>query len=194
MDNRLRTMMMIVLSFIIYHLSFSPVGAQTMRDVIKQMPDSLVPYLKQNARLDFIDFKDSGMKAEVNNDLGGKSQLEELTDDYASFVLNAASQVQLRLLDVQEPIDDASQILCMVRTYGDDIRESTIAFYSVKWRSLPLEKRITLPPFMHHIVISSKAPELTIESETGLEVPANEEQKVIPTSLKILKWKGGLFK
>lgn len=45
-----------------------------MRDVIKQMPDTLVPYLKQNARLDFIDFMDSDMKAEVNNDLGGKSQ------------------------------------------------------------------------------------------------------------------------
>ena len=67
-----------------------------MRDVIKQMPDTLVPYLNLNARLDFIDFKDSGMKAEVSNELGGKSQLTELTDDYASFTLNAASQVQLR--------------------------------------------------------------------------------------------------
>ena len=99
-----------------------------VRDVIKQMPDSLVPYLKQNARLDFIDFMDSGMKAEVSNEFGGKSQMTELTDDYASLTLNSVSQIQLRLLDVSEPVDDARQIICMVRTYGDDIRESTIGF------------------------------------------------------------------
>ena len=186
--------MMIVLSFIIYHLSFSPVGAQTMRDVIKQMPDSLVPYLKQNALLDFIDFKDSGMKAEVSNDLGGKSQLVELTDDYASLLLNSASQIQLRLLDVKEPVDDASQILCMVRTYGDNIRESTIEFYSAKWRPLPKEKRITLPPYMHYIVLSSQAPELTVERETSMDIPANEEQKIVDKTLSKFKWSGIEFK
>ena len=85
-----------------------------MRDVIKQMPDTLVPYLKQNALLDFIDFKDSGMKAEVSNDFGGKSQLVELTDDFALLTLNSASQIQMRLLDVKEPVDSANQIICMV--------------------------------------------------------------------------------
>ena len=182
------------LLFIICYLLFSPVGAQTMRDVIKQMPDTLVPYLKQNARLDFIDFMDSGMKAEVSNDLGGRSLLTELTDDFASLTLNSASQIQLRLLDVQEPVDDASQIICMIRTFGDDIRESTIGFYSVKWRALPSEKRITLPPYMHHITLSSKAPELTIERETGMERPANEEQREVEKMLNLLKCDGREFK
>ena len=36
-----------------------------MRDVFKQMPDSLLPYLTQNNRLDFIDFMDSNMVAIV---------------------------------------------------------------------------------------------------------------------------------
>ena len=165
-----------------------------MRDMIKQMPDTLVPYLKQNAYLDFIDFKDSGMKAEVNNDLGGKSQLTELTDDYAAITLNAASQIQLRLLDVQEPVDDAHQILCMVRTFGGDIRESTIGFYSVNWRPLPSDNRIDLPPYMHHIVLSSQAPELTVERETGIDVPTDDEQKVLEKTLNILKWNGSIFK
>ena len=171
------------------------VGAQVkMRDVVRQMPDSIVPYLKQNALLDFIDFIDSGMKAEVNNELGGKSQLAELTDDYASFTLNVTSQIQLRLLDVKETIDDAHQIICMVRTFGDDFRESTIGFYSVNWRPLPIEKRIVLPSYMHHILLSSKAPELTVERETYMDMPANEEQKAIDKSLILLKWDGETFK
>lgn len=43
----------------------------TIRDIFKQMPDSLMPYLSQNNRLDFIDFLDSHMKAEVRNTFGG---------------------------------------------------------------------------------------------------------------------------
>ena len=166
-----------------------------MRDVVKQMPDSLVPYLKQNARLDFIDFVDSGMKAEVSNDLGGKSQLTELTDDFASFTLNPASQIQLRLLDVNETIDDARQIICMVRTFGESMRESTIGFYSVTWRPLPIEKRISLPSsYMYHIELSSKAPELTIEREISMDIPANDEQKEMDKLLNQFKWDGGIFK
>ena len=165
-----------------------------MRDVIKQMPDSLVPYLKQNARLDFIDFVDSGMKAEVSNDLGGKSQLTELTDDFASFTLNSASQIQLRLLDVNETIDDAPQIICMVRSFGESMRESTIGFYSVTWRPLPTEKRITLPSYMNHIELSSKAPELTIEREISMDIPANDEQKEIDKTLNLFKWNNEIFK
>ena len=180
--------------FFIFYFLFSPIGAQTMRDVIKQMPDSLVPYLKHNARLDFIDFIDSGMKAEVSNEFGGKSQLNECTDDYALLTLNPSSQIQLRLLDVEETIDDARQIVCMVRTFGDDIRESSIGFYSMKWRPLPLEGRIALPPYMHHILLSPKAQELTIERETSLDIPANEEQKPMEKMLIPFKWNGKVFK
>ncbi len=165
-----------------------------MRDVLKQMPDSLIPYLKQNARLDFIDFKDSDMKAEVTNDFGGKSQLVELTDDYASLTLNSASQIQLRLLDVQESVDGAQQVICMVRTLGDDIRESTIEFYSVKWRPLPLEQRISLPQYMHRIMLNAQTPELTVERETRMDIPTNEEQKEIAKTLITFKWDGEKFK
>ena len=187
-------MMMRSFIFFIFYFLFSPVGAQTMRDIIKQLPDSLVPYLTQNARLDFIDFIDSGMKAEVSNDLGGKSQLAELTDDFASLKLNSASQIQLRLLDVQEPVDDANQIICMVRTFGETMRESTIEFYSVTWRPLPIESRITLPPYMHYIMLSSQAPELTVEREISMDIPANEEQRTIDKTLNKYKWSGEKFK
>ena len=53
----------------------------TIRDIFKQMPDSLMPYLSQNNRLDFIDFLDSHMKAEVRNTLGGTSEMTALADD-----------------------------------------------------------------------------------------------------------------
>ena len=82
----------------------------------------------------------------------------------------------------------------MVRTYGDDVRESTIGFYSVRWNLLPSAKRIVLPSYMHHIALSSQAPELTIERETRLDMPANEEQKPFDKTLIRFKWNGKAFK
>jgi hypothetical protein len=165
-----------------------------MRDIVRTMPDSLVPYLKHNARLDFVDFIDSGMRAEVSNELGGKSRLTELTDDFADLSLNTASTIQLRLLETDEAVDDARQIVCMVRTYGRDICESSIQFFSVKWRLLPLADRIELPSYMHRFVLHSNAPELTVERETGLDMPANEEQQKTEKELTTFKWDGKSFK
>ena len=52
-------------------LTLTVMSQTTMRDVFRQMPDSIVPYLTENNRLDFIDFIDSNMKAEVTNAFGG---------------------------------------------------------------------------------------------------------------------------
>ena len=50
-------------------------GADTvnLRNLFVEMPDTVIPYLSRNNRLDFVDFMDSNMKAEVTNALGGKS-------------------------------------------------------------------------------------------------------------------------
>jgi hypothetical protein len=74
------------------------------------------------------------------------------------------------------------------------MRESTIDFYSVKWQPLPKEQRISLPSYMHFIMLSSQAPELTVQRETGLDIPANEEQKEIDKTLISFKWNGKSFK
>lgn len=165
-----------------------------MRDMLKQMPDTLVPYLTENARLDFIDFIDSHMKAEVTNDLDGKSELLKLTDDYALLQLTQSSQLELRLLEVAEPVDSARQLLCVVRTYGTDIRESVIDFYSVRWRSLPSSDRVRLTSDMSVLTLSEHEPTLSLRYECRLDAPANEEQEELSKPSKILKWDGSMFK
>ena len=70
--------------------TFSQASAQSVqiRDAFREMPDSLMPYLSKNNRLDFIDFLDSGMKAEVRNQLGGTSQMLSIADDSLSIQMN----------------------------------------------------------------------------------------------------------
>ena len=109
-----------------------------MRDVFKQMPDTLLPYLSENNRLDFIDFIDSQMKAEVRNLLGGTSEMTELTDSTLSIHMSQALQVEMLLLKTAESSETASEVICLIETFGIDSLslESTVRFYTPTWQLL----------------------------------------------------------
>ena len=160
----------------------------TMRDVLKAMPDSMVPYLSANNLLDMIDFSDTNMDAVVTNSLGGRSQMNKLTDDFVSIRLNESSDIAMRLLHVDTPVDSAQKIVCMVSTYGTDIRESTISFYSLKWKPLSVSDYIELPEDMTVATLSDQDAQLTFCSENGLDARANEEQKEISKQLTTFNW------
>ena len=107
-----------------------------IRDVFKQMPDTLMPYLSENNRLDFIDFIDSQMKAEVKNRLGGTSEMLSLTDSTLCIRMSEALQVDMLLLTPVSPDDTSSQIVCLIETFGRDSlsQESRVRFFTLSWQ------------------------------------------------------------
>jgi len=183
-----------IIFFLLAFLCLDAYAQTTMRDMLKTMPDSLIPYLSENNRLDMIDFVDTNMEAIVTNDLGGKSQMNKLTDNYVSLRLNESSELAMRLLDVETPVDSAQQIVCVVSTYGTDVRESTIRFFSLTWKPLPVADYLVLPDEMVVATIGDNKPTLTLQYECRLNAPANEEQKEITKPSTILKWMGKYVK
>ncbi|MBQ2674307.1 MAG: DUF3256 family protein [Prevotella sp.] len=165
-----------------------------MSQVLKLMPDTIVPYLSENNKLDLIDFMDSNMKAEVRNQFEGKTELTLLTDDFASLTLNEATQLDMRLLTVSEPVDSASQIICLVSTYGSDARDSEIDFYSLKWRKLDATKYIQHPAQMFTAQLDSQQAQMVLTISNFTERPANEEQKETEKMSFSLNWDGKRFK
>ena len=76
-------------------LSAVSLTAADMKDVFSAMPDSVLPTLTRNNRLDMIDFVSSGMKAEVNDVFNEKSTLDTLTADYLHITLSEAVKVEM---------------------------------------------------------------------------------------------------
>lgn len=78
-----------------------PVMAQEsdleVRQVFKQMPDSLTPYLSQNNRLDLIDFMDAKMRAVVTNLLGGDTEMTYLSKDSLHIKMSEAYSISIKL-------------------------------------------------------------------------------------------------
>ena len=115
-----------------------------LRDVFRQIPDSLMPTLSVNNRLDFIDFMDSNMKAAVRNQLGGTSEMTALTDDSLSVRMSDALRIDMLLLTLDEPVDTIRQVVVFAESFLTDsvYQETELKFYTPDWqlitRDLPL--------------------------------------------------------
>ena len=120
--------------------------AQTtdIRELFKQMPDSIFPYLTLNNRLDCIDFKDSNMEARVANSFSGQTRMEVLNEHFISMWMNNAVTMQMRVLPTTSSVDDVKAVICMVTTYGTTVKESTVRFFSCKWRPLKTESYVSM--------------------------------------------------
>ena len=118
------------------------VGARTpMRQWLMSMPDSVMPLLTKNDRLDFIDFYDARMAAVVTNRMDGKSRMDILTDDFVRINYTQASDVEMKLL----PVNDSTDVLCMVTTVKAGVSDSRIAFFDAQWQPLSVASYLTEP-------------------------------------------------
>ena len=187
-------MKMRVALFCLSMMLSSVLQAQSLlRTLFKEMPDSIVPYLSKNNRLDMLDFWDSNMKMDVRNQLDGRSQLTSLNDTYLQLHLNDVSELELVVLDMVQPVDSASQIVCLIHTLGGDIKESTVRFYSVKWKPLPAERYISLPQEMFVADWLESQSILAVTQKNFMDMPAEEGQKRAEEVQINFKWSNDRF-
>jgi hypothetical protein len=109
-----------------------PLNAKPMRDLWQSMPDSMIPYLTKNQRIELVDFMDMKVKADVKNQFGEETVMDTLTSNYTSVRLNASSVMQLRLM----PVPGQDSIICMVRTVLGPVAESEVLFYDQEWNKI----------------------------------------------------------
>lgn len=133
----------------------------TMAEVLKLMPDSLLPYLTHNDKLDMIDYIDAKMKAEVSNKLEGKSTLDSISNDYLHMTLNEAVTIEMGITATpQMTADSCHHAVCMITTYGNPAMESTLKFYTTKWNewkpAQPIVPSDILPPTCPDCYVTAK--------------------------------------
>ena len=179
----LMLMMALPLSASAHSLDSKPAS---IRSVFSEMPDSLLPYLTRNNRLDMLDFMESNMKAEVRNRFDGLSEMTSLKANSLHIQLNDASTVDIILFPVEEPIDSASQIVCILQSFCD--RESMLSFYSMTWRQLPLKQYLSIPLESMCAHWDDATQTLTLTADTFSEAVALEEQKAVEKTLIKLGW------
>ena len=122
----------LVILFTAMLLSSAVSAAERMRDVIVQMPDSVLQLLTKVNREDCVDFVEAGMTASVTNRFGGVTELAALTDDYALWHYTTSSEVEMRLL----PVSDSTNVICLVHRVSLPCTDSSVHFYDSSWNPL----------------------------------------------------------
>ena len=93
-----------------------------MRDLFAAMPDSLLPLVTRNNRLDCIDFIENHLEARVKNKLDQYVELKKLTEDYLLFQTSQKGYLEMKYV----PNTDSTGVLYLVRTCLGPIADSSV--------------------------------------------------------------------
>jgi len=175
------------LLYILILQAFFALGAraQVMKDVLKSMPNSVMPLLSENNILDFMDYLDAKMKAEVANKLASKSEMISITDDYTFIRMTGSSSVQVKLL----PRNNEKIIAVIKSVTADSIHtDSRIEFYSTDWKALPTSSFFSFKDDDNFSAMSfcAENTDLRITFSNPLELDKEAPKKEAVT----LKWNG----
>ena len=120
-----------IVCLMVFVFAVLPMMAQKPKiaDVFKLMPDSLMPYLSKNNRLDMIDFMEAKMKAEVTNMLEGTTVMTALTEDSLSVNMNERLRFDMRLTMLD------SLVVEVAKTYiiSEHQEEKVVQYFSTAW-------------------------------------------------------------
>ena len=111
-------------------LASTGVGAKSMKDLLVSMPDSLLPYLDRNLRLELPELQEMGVKAEVKNLLEENSVMDTLTADFLQLRLSKVAILQMKKL----PTGNDS-LVCVVKTIAGPEKESQVMLFDQDWNS-----------------------------------------------------------
>lgn len=127
------------------------------------LPDSIVPLLKQNMRLDLLDYAISGQKRIIKNELFGHSWLDSLASNYIDVHVTGASAMQIGVYAGSGKNPDMT-VVSYTLTPIDAAADSQLIFYNAAMQPIDARKLIKLPDVEDFLKVPShsklKVPEL----------------------------------
>ena len=139
-DQDMRKILLLSFLFLVAVPSIAQVR---MKDVFAQLPDSVLPLMTRNNRLDCIDFIENNMNARVKNRFNDQVVLEALTSDYLSIRTSESSFVEMKLMP-----QGNDTLICVNRTYLGPVEDSDVRLYSLDWRFVRIVARPDVKEFL----------------------------------------------
>lgn len=114
----------------------------TAAGAFQNAPASVFPMLDRNARLDMIDYFNSGSSTPTRNQLNGKSRITAMDSDAVTIELTDASVYQVVLLPRKAKSDT---LFALIRTVKLPAHDSDLRLYNSNWEPVDQSKMFTAP-------------------------------------------------
>lgn len=135
-------------------------SGRTVRDFFASEPDNIFLLVPHTARLDLLDYYDSGQRVEMSNRLGNGTQLIEVDSTYLRISTSKSRTVELLML----PYTRHDTILAVIETVFTPVPDSRLRFFNSNWVELqsiqPLRPMPTLADLFLPTASKAKRKEL----------------------------------
>lgn len=132
MKTKALSIMKLLLSFLLLLPVSTLMAHVTISEVISTMPEHIVPYLQEEQRAEISNFAKSKDTLTLKNALDGTTSVDISGSDFAEIRLNEITGMQIKLL----PCNDSTEIICLVKTIGSPVKESTVQFFTSDWKEI----------------------------------------------------------
>lgn len=163
--NIYRQIMKKLFVFLWVVLLVTSVQAKSLKDLWVSMPDSLLPTLDRNLRLELVELEEMGVKPNVKNLLGEECDMDTLTNDYLECTTSKAARLQMIYL----PSSAGDSVLCVIKTFRAPSKESEIRFYDQGWRQLPISSYLAKDQYALGCYIKPKSDTMRVEEYEELK-------------------------
>ena len=134
--------------------------SRTIRDFFASEPDDIFMLVPHTARLDMLDYYDSGQKVEMSNKLGTGTKLDSLDNNYIKLHTSESRTVELLMLQYSQ----RDTIIAVIETVFTPVPDSRLRFFNSNWVELssirPMKKMPTLDDFFLSTADKAKRSEL----------------------------------
>ncbi len=121
--------------------------AQDIRSLFINMPDSIMPAITRSMRMDFIDYMDSGMKAQDRNKLGGQSAMTAFSERALTVMTSASGRMDMVLFDRK----GGGILICLINTAVTGYEDSRLAFYHGDWSPVDTDRLLEIPQLSDYL-------------------------------------------
>lgn len=143
----------------------SAMAQTTVKDIIKTIPQEFLPYIDEDRRKEINEFAGVQDTMEIKNSLNGTTRIFTANDNFAQIDLNEAARLQIKLL----PVNDSTQIICLLKTVTKPVPDSKIGFYSTAWVPLSSDFNLSLSNNTDSLLAYFAADSMTVDEYEELK-------------------------
>jgi hypothetical protein len=139
--------------------------SRVIADLFGTEPGNIFPLLTSTARLDMVDYYNSGQQVSILNNLEGESRLLELDSAYLKLKSSANKVVEMRMRTVGK-----DTVITVIETVMTLVPDSRLTQWNVHWQRFTSDRLFTMPG-IDDFIVKKMSPELRADLQDAMIFP-----------------------
>lgn len=139
--------------------------SRVIADLFGTEPGAVFPLLTQTARLDMVDYYNSGKQVTIQNNLAGETRLLELDSAYLKLQASGSKVVEMHMRRVGK-----DTVITVIETVMTPVPDSRLSQWNSHWQRYTSD-RLFLMPSIDDFIIKKMPGELRLDLQDAMIFP-----------------------